>query len=68
MPNTAVEQLDYPGNQDREHSADDFWSDRESDNNHSAGQDELNGSRALKRKRPLTVSYVISLPLGTSSV
>lgn len=58
MPNTSVEH-NYPGNQDREQSADEFWSDRDSDNNHFAGQDELNGSRALKRKRPLTVSYVI---------
>ena len=59
MPNSAVDQLNYPGSHEREQSADEFWSDLESDNNHSATQDELNGSRALKRKRPLTVSYVI---------
>ena len=40
--------------QERDHSADESWSGRESDN--AAHNDD---SPALKRKRPLTVSYVI---------
>lgn len=62
MPNASVEQLNYPGDQDREQSADEFWSDHDSDHNNLVAQNGSNGSRTLKRKRPLTVSYVYLLP------
>lgn len=43
------------GDQDRDNSADESWSAADSDNDRI----NQNGTRALKRKRPLTVSYVL---------
>lgn len=44
-----------PGDQDRDLSVDELWSGAESETN---SRPTWNGSNGLKRKRPLTVSYV----------
>lgn len=49
------------GDQDRDQSADESWSAVDSDND--LVTQNGNASRSLKRKRPLTVSYV-PLPSG----
>lgn len=54
MPNAAAASQ-HP-DQDRELSVDESWS---SDNGNRGTQNGSNGSRVPKRKRPLTVSYVI---------
>lgn len=48
--------------QERDHSADESWSGPESDN--AAHHD---ASHSLKRKRPQTVSYVLSTLYGLAS-
>ncbi|KAK9545408.1 hypothetical protein V6Z79_009396 [Aspergillus fumigatus] len=70
MPNPAiasVQQTPPPparvaGDQNKEeHSADESWSAGDSDNDRVAPNNS-NAAQSLKRKRPLTVSYVTSPP------
>jgi hypothetical protein len=72
MPNPAiasVQQTPPPppaqlaGDQNKEESADESWCAGDSDNDRVAPNDS-NAARSLKRKRPLTVSYVTSLPFS----
>ena len=65
MPNAATASVQqtppvsrHLGDQDRDQSADEYWSGFDSDNNQHGARNGSNGSRALKRKRPLIVSYV----------
>lgn len=69
MPNAAaavsVRQTPPPsrltGDLDRDHSGDESWSAADSENDRVV-QNGSSVPRALKRKRPLTVSYVPSHP------